>query len=92
MPDGETTSTARCRSFPRHDVAAALGRGRFIKIADAAQLHRHEHRVLKNVLRVVTLGGCFVAGAGVAEDNTALSVWGGSACLAGSSIQLFRFP
>jgi hypothetical protein len=42
--------------------------------------------------RALTLGGCFVAGIGMAEENTALSVGGGSACLGGFSIELFGFP
>jgi hypothetical protein len=70
--------------------ASALGTGRFVRVADAAQLQRREHKVLKNVVRALTLGGCFVAGVGVAQENTALTVGGGSACVGGFSIELFK--
>jgi hypothetical protein len=48
--------------------------------------------MLKNVLHMVTIGGCFIAGVGVAQENTALSVSGGRTCVGGFSIELLGFP
>lgn len=59
-------------------VATGLGTGRFVSIVDAAQLRRREHKLLKNVLHIVTIGGCFLAGIGVAQQNTALTAGGGT--------------
>ncbi len=49
-----------------------MGTGRFVRVADAAQLQRREQLALNSVLRALTLGGCFVASIGVAQENTVL--------------------
>jgi hypothetical protein len=71
--------------------AAAVGTGRFITIADAAQLRRREHKTLNMIVRALTVGGCFATGLGVGMENTALTLGGGSVCLGGFSIEVFGF-
>jgi hypothetical protein len=71
--------------------AAAVRSGRFVSIADAAQLEQRENQVLKGVIRGLTLASCIVAGIGIGQENTTLTAAGGAGCMAGFSADLLEF-
>jgi hypothetical protein len=71
--------------------AAAVGTGRFVSIADAAQLERRGHRTLNNVIRGITVAGCVATGIGIGQENSMLMVGGGAVCTAGFSLEVFGF-